>query len=176
MVDHVLNSEQLEAAIALLGPLEQVIARRVLMTDRFSGCWCVRCGYDGALFTVLGVSLGLCPRCVARRVDMLREDDFPLPDRRTVHTPAGAGLGFWPSLARLEVEALAQVREQDRKLVDRLEVRLDPPLRCRRCRSKVAMEEGRCLPSPAGTPFVWCAECWGAVLESADEPRADVLA
>jgi hypothetical protein len=36
---------------------------------------------------------------------------------------------YLTSLAQLEGEALAQIREQDRQLVDRLQVRFDTPMR-----------------------------------------------
>ena len=58
---------------------EQVLARLVT-GDQFYSNTCYECGHKGALFVVRTMYVGVCPKCVQKRIDALEQDLGGLPE------------------------------------------------------------------------------------------------
>lgn len=99
----------------------------IVSSDRI--CWhgCIQCGTRAALFVVQERYVSLCPSCVSRRIEALRERRGAVPD--------------W--LEQLDLEARHELRAQERREAQALTVSWTDLVPCARCGKVIRLKEAR---------------------------------
>jgi hypothetical protein len=123
----------------------------LLLADSFHAGICLGCAGHAALYIVRGKYVGLCTRCVARKIGDLRKGGQALPEWAT----------------QLERELQMELVQEKRRETQRLQVTWDDLYRCVRCGKMIKARDARYpsnYPEPGIPPH--CLSCYEAVTSS----------
>ena len=113
-------------------------------------CWhgCIRCGTRAALFIVQERFVTLCPKCVAERIEGLRQRGKEIPD--------------W--LEQLDREVRHELRAQERRAREALTVSWTDLVRCAKCGRVIRLKDARYPPTEGESVcYPHCQGCYGIV-------------